>query len=568
MDQQSWRNKYLTSLEEQEALEKRVQAQSELLRRLVMYSTSAMEGMDADLENALFGLREKIRGASGAVVHDYVVRLESLVKQFEQRRADYHLSSVASLDAVLAQLLVLDIPGEVRGELKEFRKRLEKSSFNLAKFPSYMTSFAKVHQKAIGGASEREKGLWQRLRGGTTLRPEKVIDAVEDEKSAVEKPRQNQEREIGKAEESVSENSDHIFESSLDKAGWDVVDEEISQVLAEILEAFSENEKASEKWQSAKLRLQQGMDWHQLVDTLEDFRELLIARDEPKDSSFSEYLTQVNEELHEICERLGLSVEAEQQHELAINALGKEVTGRMEEMQTLVANSEDLEGLKHNISQHIDAIGSALDEFKEKNSEERPISEELKALIDKVKTIEAESERTRQLLAQEQYRANHDALTELPNREAYNNRVYLEWQRYKRYGRPLCIAVCDIDHFKRFNDDFGHQIGDRVLRLIAKSLVKRLRTVDFVARYGGEEFVILLPETALEDAVNVLEDARKIISEGSFRLGDEPVRITFSCGVTSFSKEDSTATAFARADDALYKAKENGRNQTIKIDQS
>jgi diguanylate cyclase len=122
------------------------------------------------------------------------------------------------------------------------------------------------------------------------------------------------------------------------------------------------------------------------------------------------------------------------------------------------------------------------------------------------------------------------------------------------------LAVFDIDYFKKINDSHGHQAGDRVLKVIGRSVAKRLREVDFFCRYGGEEFVALMPETSLVDAMPLLDAIRSAIANASFNYKEEPISITLSIGVTEFRFEDDLEIAFARADRALYAAKSGGRN--------
>ena len=155
----------------------------------------------------------------------------------------------------------------------------------------------------------------------------------------------------------------------------------------------------------------------------------------------------------------------------------------------------------------------------------------------------------------------HDALTGLPNREAYQQRLEQEVQRIKRYGGKLSLMVCDVDLFKRINDSYGHLAGDKVLKIIAKSLQKNLRDSDFIARFGGEEFVVLMPETSTSEAKIVAEKLRTKIEESPFNFKKEPVQITVSFGISEFAKGESADEVFSRADKALYVAKDKGRNQ-------
>jgi diguanylate cyclase len=158
-----------------------------------------------------------------------------------------------------------------------------------------------------------------------------------------------------------------------------------------------------------------------------------------------------------------------------------------------------------------------------------------------------------------------DALTGIPNRAAYDDRIDQEFKRWKRFARPVSILAWDIDRFKAINDAYGHKAGDKVLRVIGQHLARHVRDTDFVGRYGGEEFVMLLVGTAASEARVVAEKIRLEISQLAFHFHEHPVTVTASCGITSFVDTDTPDTVFDRADRALYKAKEAGRNCCVHV---
>jgi diguanylate cyclase (GGDEF)-like protein len=159
--------------------------------------------------------------------------------------------------------------------------------------------------------------------------------------------------------------------------------------------------------------------------------------------------------------------------------------------------------------------------------------------------------------------ATTDPVTLVLNRRAFADRLRVEMDRSRRFGAALSILLIDIDHFKRVNDTAGHLAGDSVLREIAREIGEAVRTVDIVARYGGEEFVAILPETSVEGAEVFAERLRERISGREFAAGDGKIRLTVSVGIATFPAPDvSTADElFARADSAMYRAKDGGRNQ-------
>lgn len=160
--------------------------------------------------------------------------------------------------------------------------------------------------------------------------------------------------------------------------------------------------------------------------------------------------------------------------------------------------------------------------------------------------------------------ATTDALTRLINRRALMDRLSVEVDRARRFRSQLSLLMVDLDHFKSINDQHGHLVGDHMLRQLGSMLAGAVRTIDVVARYGGEEFVVILPETATEGAVTFAERLRKSVEDYPFELAEgRTSHLTCSIGVATFpsSLVTSTEDLFARADEALYRAKSGGRNQ-------
>jgi diguanylate cyclase (GGDEF)-like protein len=155
-----------------------------------------------------------------------------------------------------------------------------------------------------------------------------------------------------------------------------------------------------------------------------------------------------------------------------------------------------------------------------------------------------------------------DALTGVNNRGHFYTQAILEIERAMRYGEPLSVIMLDLDHFKMVNDTYGHKSGDLVLQLVAKIFQQSLRKVDIIGRYGGEEFVFLLPETSLEEAGVVAERLRTLIAEYEVPVQAGTIRVTACLGVASLENCSGNIDALLEcADQALYAAKQGGRNQ-------
>lgn len=180
---------------------------------------------------------------------------------------------------------------------------------------------------------------------------------------------------------------------------------------------------------------------------------------------------------------------------------------------------------------------------------------------------ERETRMLQKQLADARAEAEVDHLTGLPNRRAFETRYDSEFQATRESGEPLCVAFCDIDEFKRVNDQHGHEAGDRVLRTVAQSLASISDDNCHVARHGGEEFVVLLRNKMIEDAYAVIDEAREVIAARRLvnRSTEVPFgQITMSAGVAEVHAYANPRDALAAADDALLRAKEAGRNVVLK----
>ncbi|WP_299644069.1 GGDEF domain-containing protein [Devosia sp.] len=159
-----------------------------------------------------------------------------------------------------------------------------------------------------------------------------------------------------------------------------------------------------------------------------------------------------------------------------------------------------------------------------------------------------------------------DPLTKINNRKAFDDGLLRSVARAAEHGDHLCLMLIDIDHFKRFNDTWGHQTGDQVLRLVAMTIKSNIKGKDIAARYGGEEFAAILPDTDLEGAVILADNIRKAIQAKELlkRSTNEKLgRVTASFGVATFRPDDTPSTLVERADRCLYAAKHAGRNKVV-----
>jgi diguanylate cyclase (GGDEF)-like protein len=160
--------------------------------------------------------------------------------------------------------------------------------------------------------------------------------------------------------------------------------------------------------------------------------------------------------------------------------------------------------------------------------------------------------------------ATMDALTGLNNRRQFEVRLGEQYSIANRQNTPLCAIMTDIDYFKKFNDTYGHAVGDTVLRTTANVIKSQLREYDIPSRYGGEEFCILLPQTTIEEAKIVAERLRSAVENENIELSENQIiHVTISVGLAELDIRDMAEDLYMKADSALYKAKEGGRNRVV-----
>ncbi len=297
---------------------------------------------------------------------------------------------------------------------------------------------------------------------------------------------------------------------------------------------------------------------HALADVVAEICSRLTVQRNELESFFS----QLNLRLEEIdadLRQTGRRHEETQQHVVAMES---DVHGEIDYIKKSMQDMTELIQVKQTIVTRLDMIDNRVKTFRDTEQQRH---EQAQALIvqltEKVHALEKGGAQLQQRLEQTQQEAMQDTLTGLPNRKAYEERIAMEIARCRRYKSTLGLAVFDVDKFKTINDTYGHAAGDRVLKVIGEVLSEHIRQTDFVARYGGEEFVLLLPEADIAVGKTVAEKLRGIIEQTPFHFQDKRVVITVSAGLTYYRDEEAIETLFERADQSLYKAKENGRNR-------
>lgn len=273
----------------------------------------------------------------------------------------------------------------------------------------------------------------------------------------------------------------------------------------------------------------------------------------------------------ERCEEIHRRFLSDHKENAHVRVAGDRIQETIKEMSTRVQDvksathkyNEELQSatgrLSHDVSP--DEIRQTLKVVLDNTSEMIEHNVRLEQELEKSTLVMQELQRDLELVRKQ---ALSDSLTGLGNRKAFENEMFMLCQQAEQKGETFCLILLDIDHFKLFNDNYGHQVGDQVLRLVARTLIDGVKGRDMAARFGGEEFAVLLPQTNLMGAMKVADSLRAIVQGKELinrNTGDKLGRVTLSAGVAEFSVGEPVEKFIERVDTALYAAKHNGRNQ-------
>jgi diguanylate cyclase len=237
---------------------------------------------------------------------------------------------------------------------------------------------------------------------------------------------------------------------------------------------------------------------------------------------------------------------------VSTDAYGKE----MEENASLIEQARNLAELAPVLKQVVGATRTIA-------QQSLAARDELQGMRERAQATEAELAKLHQELDRVSAQVRHDTLTGALNRKGLEEALDRELSTVRRKDSPLCIALLDIDNFKRINDERGHAVGDEALTHLAKVARNCMRPQDTLARFGGEEFVILMPDTALDNGIEAMTRLQRELTKQFFLAGSDRLLITFSAGVAQLEQDEDRDSALKRADKAMYMAKRAGKNRVL-----
>lgn len=501
-----WKAKYLDALDEQEQLESRL----EVLRRGMVRLSLLADGLDHALDQELSALREHLRSQSlsNPKVMEHLDKVDDQYGRFEKRRARAVKASGSSLIGGLEKLQSLAIPKDQAEEVQACKESLSHLSQPLIQLPELIPDLVTLQWKIIQGLNS----------GGA--------------------------------------DSERLQ-----------VSERLQTIVMDLIQKLDLPDSFKDKSQELQDLLSNELSWGQLDQLLTSVIDLVLWVITEEKSDFEDYLLQLNQRLLNFEKIIQDVDQATHSYNNLHDAFQKSVRDGVQALKGGIKDVADIDVLKSVVQGQLDRLIDAADQFKQNKSQtEAELKAQLEALQGEMQTLKSENSSMAETIQQQKQKATTDPLTQLPNREAWNKRVSQELARLRRYQTPVSMAVADVDFFKQVNDSYGHLAGDKVLKVLAKTIAAEIREMDFIARYGGEEFVILLPQTNLDDAIQAIEKVRVKVESCNFQFEGKPVPITMSFGVAQYDADEASKDTFKKADAALYRAKNNGRNRVESAD--
>lgn len=613
-----WRQRYYDSLAELENKERQWAKLESLLRRSISRLTLLADGIDPGLDHQLEKLRNIIRDErDDARIKSMIDSISAAAERVERQRSRDANTSTDAVELLADLVDELPFPRGMGRRIKGFKKQLS-AAHTAGDIPSLIKGFtalltetltltasegrsATAEARQVDPAVPEDKGLFGKRRAKPTAKP----GDGQTRPSAIDGGAELPETVLGGIGEVLLRflhrlkvpdqlHADlkllkHRVTAASRYAEYQVLADAIAdliaeigtggeardavvpappaprQVLVQLLDSLSLPAELSDKVDALKEKLERNQAEDDLNPALTSIASLVAEvrnRAQRERREIERFLKQLTRRLQDLDRHLEGADNARAESLASRHQLQDAVHTQVSKIETTVKDAADLEPLKQAVQTRVEAIRAHMDQYRRTEEQRnRQMEERIQALTSRLRSLEGEADGLRKNILQARTKALQDPLTGMPNRMAYEERVAQEFTRWKRYHSPLIMVLWDLDHFKRINDSYGHTAGDKVLSTVGRLFAGQHRATDFTARYGGEEFISLLPETTLETALPVVEKSRVMIENSGFHHGNIAVPITISCGVAQFHEGDTPETVFERADRAMYRAKQNGRNQ-------
>jgi len=549
-----WRSKYQDTLDQLEAREVEWEQIESLLRKAIGRLSIAGRGFDERLDKHLFLIQELSREKRDEKLAGALEKLSGAVAAFDDTQTNRKSRRSDPIMLMLELLQNIHFDATQRDQLKEICSELLISVAS----GHDRDSISVYIQKLSALINENFDNL------GDDTKTVKILFRLLDLLLLDETSSSNMRAQLGDIKEFRDQELQTLADLINAQLGSISKDSSIDEVMTTLLERLAIVQGSNGDAQDIQTRVHEGVDDELWPDTLNDIvnsiSDSLKKLDQEK-RELEDFIVNVTAQLGEITEVISADHKDHQTDHEDAQSLHEFVQQGMTLIQKNFQSTSDLKELKTEISKNIDEIRGGVDDFVDRFNERHEATEERNIkLTEQLTQMEQETQELQVMLQKNRTKLMYDALTGIYSRMAYDERIMQELSRWSRYQTAFSYVILDIDHFKRINDTYGHNAGDKALKIVAQIMQSYVRQSDYVFRIGGEEFVLLLTSTDANAAATMVKKMRTGIAESSFHFKGEPVSLTLSAGITETRTGDNVESIYERADAALYKAKNSGRN--------
>jgi diguanylate cyclase (GGDEF)-like protein len=521
------KKKLNTAIESRSSLAKDFSQQSSLLIQFIGKLSLISKGIDLELDNRLAQLRTLFaKSAPFSEIETKITVISKLLQQFSVANENNITTLHQEFNFAAESLQKINgLPAELRRELRALLSDSKDSKDALIQYVPLLSQLLSFYDQVLKSKVDGEipkQGLL--AANNPALKPTKAPLATE----------------VNAFDISI------IEKLSVSVGGLSLSKEHSNELL-----------NIQKKLKSDKSR-------DEILDHVIDIFDVIAADFKAEQSSAKNFLNSLSATLSAVQSAVKETVTSQKTSQKTNEKINQKLQSQLIDMTGTVEKALSLDQVKDDINEKLKFIANTLEQ---KSSFElqshQQISEKLNEMSNKVQQLEQQSQLFEEKLAEQQRKSMQDALTKLANRAAFDEYFAKAMVRFHHKPFQLALVVIDIDNFKLINDNYGHTAGDKTLQVIANTIVKNVKNDVFVGRYGGEEFVLIYTKTEAQALKAELNALNKYVARLPFKFKQNKVSITLSMGATHIKTEDNIHIAFERADQAMYLAKKQGKNQVV-----
>ncbi|GAA0816387.1 GGDEF domain-containing protein [Colwellia asteriadis] len=523
-----------SAIDSRRTLEEDFKTQSTLLIQFISKLSLVSKGVDLELDNRLAKLRVLFtKSAPIADIENSIAIITKLLQQHaitnEKNIAQMHQRFNIAGESLQK---VNGLPNDLRRNLRELLSETKSTKDALIQYVPLLSQLLEFYINAL---SAKEKTA----TNGLLTTPNNAGDS---------------------AQTTLDTSSDN----NSNTASTFELDESLLEKISVTLSALNLSQAHTNQLLAIKKKLMGDTTNKEIVNHFLEIFDVIVAEFKNEQNNAKSFLTSLSDTLTSVQLAVKETLETQKSSQLANDKINVVLQKQLVDMTGTVEKALSLDQVKLDINDKLQKIAGTLEaKSKIEQQSQLALSQKLTKMAEKVAQLEEKSRVFEEKLAEQQIKNMQDALTKLANRAAFDDYFAKAMVRFQHRPFELALVVIDIDDFKKINDTYGHSAGDKTLQVIANTIQKHVSKDVFVGRYGGEEFVLIYSQTAETDLINELNTINKQVARLPFKFKNNKVSITLSIGATHIRTDDNIHLAFERADEAMYKAKSQGKNQVI-----